>query len=184
MYRHRDYSICSIHFLFFSVFFSSGVCPLALGGSTHLQVHGSAEYGSTNTFYCDFGYALSGNAIQTCQSDGTWSGDLPTCDTCTFQRNFLSPLPPPHSPTYPSSPSLSPLPPLSLSLASPSSLSLTSLFHFLLSLPLPPLPSYLTFTNTNSSLLLYLFLQINIHEFLYYPCVVTGHNHRAYTSTQ
>eukprot|EP00731_Ephydatia_muelleri_P015162 Em0008g882a len=60
-----------------------GVCPLALGGSTHLQVHGSAEYGSTNTFYCDFGYALSGNAIQTCQSDGTWSGDLPTCDTLT-----------------------------------------------------------------------------------------------------
>ena len=35
-----------------------GTCPLALGGSTHLQVHGSAQYGSTNTFYCDFGYTV------------------------------------------------------------------------------------------------------------------------------
>ena len=36
-------------------------------------------YGSTATYSCTPGFALSGAATRTCQDDGTWSGDVPTC---------------------------------------------------------------------------------------------------------
>ncbi|MGB8294230.1 MAG: hypothetical protein WCG85_02260 [Polyangia bacterium] len=36
-------------------------------------------HGSTATYSCTPGFALSGSATRTCQTDGTWSGDVPTC---------------------------------------------------------------------------------------------------------
>ena len=179
MYRHRDYSICSIHFLFF---FFRGVSvsfgrlhppPSAWLGRVWLH-----QYLLLRLWLC---------IVWKCNSDLPIRWYL-VWGPAYLRHLYVSEkfsLPSPTSTlSHLSLLSLSLPSPSSLSLPSPSSLSLTSHFHFLLSLPLPPLPSYLTFTNTNSSLLLYLFLQINIHEFLYYPCVVTGHNHRAYTSTQ
>jgi hypothetical protein len=35
--------------------------------------------GSTATYSCTPGFALSGSATRTCQNDATWSGDAPTC---------------------------------------------------------------------------------------------------------
>ena len=36
--------------------------------------------GSTATYTCDVGFELNGAQTRTCQSDGTWSDDPPTCD--------------------------------------------------------------------------------------------------------
>ena len=39
-------------------------------------------FGKRIVFECkDKGYELSGSRIRTCQSDGTWSGSLTTCDS-------------------------------------------------------------------------------------------------------
>ena len=32
------------------------------------------------TYMCDGGFTLFGNAIRSCQSDGTWTGDEPSCE--------------------------------------------------------------------------------------------------------
>ncbi len=37
------------------------------------------EYLSEATYSCDPGFTLDGYEIRTCQSDGTWSGQPPTC---------------------------------------------------------------------------------------------------------
>ena len=34
---------------------------------------------SVATYSCDDGFMLNGNKRRTCQADGTWSGDNPTC---------------------------------------------------------------------------------------------------------
>ena len=38
--------------------------------------------GETLTYSCHDGYVLQGNAVRTCQSDGTWSGQEPVCNLC------------------------------------------------------------------------------------------------------
>lgn len=40
--------------------------------------------GTVATYSCNAGYALTGTAIQTCQSAGTWSGTAPTCTLVTM----------------------------------------------------------------------------------------------------
>ena len=40
---------------------------------------GVITLGSIATYMCDDGYVLTGNSTRTCQADGTWSGDSPTC---------------------------------------------------------------------------------------------------------
>ena len=40
----------------------------------------TTTFGSTATYSCNTGYTLSGGSIRTCQSDGTWSGSVPTCE--------------------------------------------------------------------------------------------------------
>ncbi len=37
------------------------------------------EFQDTATYTCDTGFELFGNSMRTCQADGTWSGDEPTC---------------------------------------------------------------------------------------------------------
>ena len=41
---------------------------------------GGVTFGSVATYSCDDGFTLMGTATRTCTSDGTWSGDNPTCD--------------------------------------------------------------------------------------------------------
>ncbi|KAI8482553.1 hypothetical protein Bbelb_397010, partial [Branchiostoma belcheri] len=54
-------------------------CP-ALCIPTNGDVSGSNTYGGVATFTCDPGYSLVGASSLTCQSDRTWSGNLPTCE--------------------------------------------------------------------------------------------------------
>ena len=47
-----------------------------------LEDDGIPIEGDTCYFTCDEGFELSGgNLIRECQSDGSWSGSPPTCDT-------------------------------------------------------------------------------------------------------
>ncbi|XP_078581987.1 sushi, von Willebrand factor type A, EGF and pentraxin domain-containing protein 1-like [Branchiostoma floridae x Branchiostoma japonicum] len=39
----------------------------------------SLAYGDVITFVCNDGYHLTGDSTRTCQADGTWSGNPPTC---------------------------------------------------------------------------------------------------------
>lgn len=36
-------------------------------------------YGETAEYNCDAGYDINGFATRTCQADGTWSNNEPTC---------------------------------------------------------------------------------------------------------
>ena len=40
---------------------------------------GEVTFGSVATYSCDDGFILNGIATRTCTSDGTWSGDNPSC---------------------------------------------------------------------------------------------------------
>ena len=35
--------------------------------------------GSEATYTCNEGFSLSGNSVRSCQTDGQWSGGVPTC---------------------------------------------------------------------------------------------------------
>ena len=38
-------------------------------------------YNSVATYSCDTGYELQGGQTRTCQNNGTWSGDMPSCQS-------------------------------------------------------------------------------------------------------
>eukprot|EP00058_Branchiostoma_floridae_P008085 XP_002593573.1 hypothetical protein BRAFLDRAFT_125152 [Branchiostoma floridae] len=61
-------------------------------GSLVTSVTGNSfPVGSQVTFSCDAGYDLSDNSPITCQSNGQWSGPVPTCDAaCGGQRTESS----------------------------------------------------------------------------------------------
>jgi len=40
---------------------------------------GGLNYGSVIRFECDPGYIRTGDPVLLCQSNGTWSGDVPSC---------------------------------------------------------------------------------------------------------
>jgi Sushi repeat (SCR repeat) len=48
-----------------------------------------STYGSTATYSCSPGFVLSGSATRACQTDGTWSGDAPTCVATDVVRQPL-----------------------------------------------------------------------------------------------
>ena len=57
------------------------------GGATLVECEPLAvpDHGTLNvdervaTYGCNEGFALSGDQSRTCQSDGTWTGEAPTC---------------------------------------------------------------------------------------------------------
>jgi len=48
-------------------------------GSITTAPPSSTTFGTTATYACMSGYALSGNATRTCQASGAWTGTAPTC---------------------------------------------------------------------------------------------------------
>ena len=63
---------------------SAPTCVLGDCGALTNPENGSVSaptttYGSTATYTCNTGYNLSGSATRSCQDDGTWRGDAPTC---------------------------------------------------------------------------------------------------------
>ena len=42
-------------------------------------VDSGTDYGSTARYTCDAGYRLVGDVFRLCQSSGSWSGSMPTC---------------------------------------------------------------------------------------------------------
>ncbi|XP_078664090.1 E-selectin-like [Branchiostoma floridae x Branchiostoma belcheri] len=55
-------------------------CPMLTGPANGMVIYpGSNFFGDVVTFSCDTGYSLVGTSMLTCQADGTWSGDRPTC---------------------------------------------------------------------------------------------------------
>ena len=58
---------------------SAVVCEaLSLNNGNVEKSNGNRE-GSEATHRCNEGFLLSGDAIQTCQSNGEWTGSTPTC---------------------------------------------------------------------------------------------------------
>ncbi|KAG7473822.1 hypothetical protein MATL_G00099930 [Megalops atlanticus] len=56
-------------------------CPALpkLYNGFHRLVLGTDEHPYTVEFFCNNSYALSGNAVRTCQPNGSWSGSQPMC---------------------------------------------------------------------------------------------------------
>ena len=61
--------------------YSTAIDCGTLNDTTNGQVSHTAgtTFGQTATYSCDTGYDLVGNSIRTCQADGMWSGNEPTC---------------------------------------------------------------------------------------------------------
>ena len=56
-------------------------CPPLADPANGMVMWTGLTPGSTATYTCDVGFELNGAQTRTCQiSDGTWSGDPPTCD--------------------------------------------------------------------------------------------------------
>ena len=66
--------------------FSSSVTCLPLtspdNGSIECSLgdDGTSIEGSSCIYICDEGFEISGTIIRECQSNGSWSGDEPTCE--------------------------------------------------------------------------------------------------------
>ena len=63
----------------------SPICKLVLCPALTMPDHGSIvtnglTYGSMATYSCNTGYSIEGQNIRNCQSDGDWSGIIPTCN--------------------------------------------------------------------------------------------------------
>ena len=44
---------------------------------------GYISVGDTCTYKCNVGFFVNGNSNRICQSDGSWFGNIPTCDVGT-----------------------------------------------------------------------------------------------------
>ena len=70
-----------------------------MNGSLLISGTGVGVYQETATYACETGFNLVGMSERVCQSDGTWSGSAPTCQSNAFtvtigtryNTNFLSP---------------------------------------------------------------------------------------------
>ena len=59
-------------------------CPTLdspMNGSLLISGTGVGVYQETATYACATGFALDGMSERVCQSDGTWSGSDPTCQS-------------------------------------------------------------------------------------------------------
>ena len=56
------------------------MCPMLTDPADGQVVWTGLTPDSTATYTCDEGFELNGTQTRTCQSDGTWSGDPPTCE--------------------------------------------------------------------------------------------------------
>ena len=52
-----------------------------MNGSLLISGTGVGVYQETATYACETGFNLVGSVERTCQSDGTWSGSAPTCQS-------------------------------------------------------------------------------------------------------
>jgi len=58
-------------------------CPTLVAPGNGSVTPTMGTTGTVATYSCNAGYALTGNATQTCQPAGTWSGTVPTCTMVT-----------------------------------------------------------------------------------------------------
>ena len=75
------------------------ICPYTIAdpvnGTLTVSPSGQTHFfkGTVATYECDDLFTLNGNAVITCQSDGTWSGSEPTCqrehEFCTHAHNYI-----------------------------------------------------------------------------------------------
>ena len=70
-------------FTLFSTVADCGTLSVANGEVTFEAAagRGETEFESVATYTCNTGYNLVGNAMRTCQADGTWSGSDPLCQS-------------------------------------------------------------------------------------------------------
>jgi len=55
-------------------------CDSLPGISNGIVVQSGTTVDSTVTYNCNRGFTLEGLATHTCQADGEWSGEAPTCE--------------------------------------------------------------------------------------------------------
>lgn len=58
--------------------------PDVIHGNATILNGGGRSYGTIIRFECDPGYVRSGAPVILCSSNGTWSGDVPTCSSKGF----------------------------------------------------------------------------------------------------
>ena len=78
------------HLLDFSLILASQCQPLpeVEHATANILAGRGLNYGTVIRYECDVGYQRTGLPVLICQSDGTWSSDLPTC---TKKRCFTFP---------------------------------------------------------------------------------------------
>ena len=46
--------------------------------------------GDSITYFCDPGYVLDGEKVSTCNPDGTWDNDVPSCEGKIYMCQWIS----------------------------------------------------------------------------------------------
>ena len=69
-------------------------CPLLVNPSNgtiscSLGDDGVPSYEDTCSFTCDTGYELTGSDTRTCQSDGSWSGNITMCSRGKYMASYV-----------------------------------------------------------------------------------------------
>ena len=49
----------------------------------------NTTFESTGNYTCNLGYGLNGNSIRTCEANGVWSGDPPSCECKCLKHMYL-----------------------------------------------------------------------------------------------
>ena len=65
------------------------MCPNLVNPANGMVVVAGMSVGDIATYTCDPGFELEGVTTQTCQSDGTWSGIPPWCESTIGKRKII-----------------------------------------------------------------------------------------------
>ena len=78
------------HYAIWIMRFATVVCPTLSNPQNGRVSQQGNKPGDRASYNCNSGYELVGQSVRTCQNNGQWSGDAPTCESKLFDNNYCN----------------------------------------------------------------------------------------------